>query len=356
MDDVKNKNNNSKIREAWTGPGNKDGNITVFKPEHDGLHIDMKKKGNAEWWYFDARLDDGHFVVGFFRAKHERTGKTGVEITIYKPDGEKIQKLYDYSHSDLTASNKDANVKIGNNYIKVDFSNNKLPEYEIFLDEGDYGIHLKYKATVQSYMPGNGFTEFGNLGHFGWCIALPRAEIEGTIKVDGKTIPARGIGYHDHNWLNFNLVRVVEYWYWGRIYSDNFTLIYAYIKCNKKMNGHGIKVLMFAKGEDILLSTGESDIIAEDFQFHEHVNNYYPKILKFDISDKMYGTLEVQELIDADNLLFELSPVLRFIVKNVLKLKPGYFRLNSKFNLDIEHDGKVYQENGNTLHEMVIAK
>jgi len=47
----------------------------------------MDKKGNAEWWYFDARFDNGFMVVGFFRAKHERTGKTGVEITIYKPDG-----------------------------------------------------------------------------------------------------------------------------------------------------------------------------------------------------------------------------------------------------------------------------
>ncbi|MFX1275588.1 MAG: lipocalin-like domain-containing protein [Promethearchaeota archaeon] len=344
------------IKEAWTGPGNKDGTITVFKPEHDGLHIDMKKKGNAEWWYFDARLEDGHFVVGFFRAKHERTGKTGVEITIYKPDGTKIQKIYDYTRSDLTATSKDANVKIGNNYIKVDFSNSKLPEYEIFLDEGEYGIHLKYKATVQSWMPGKGYTEFGDLGHFGWCIALPRADVEGTIKVEGKTIPAKGIGYHDHNWLNFNLVRVVEYWYWGRIYSDNFTLIYAYIKCNKKMNDHGIKVMMLAKGETILLSTGESDIIAEDFQFHEYVNNHYPKILKFNISEKQKVKLEVQEIIDADNLLFELGPVLRFIVKNILKLKPGYFRLKSKFNVNIQHNGEIYKEEGNTLHEMVIAK
>ncbi len=352
----KENNDGQMIKEAWTGPGNRDGTITVFKPEHDGLHIDMKKKNNAEWWYFDARLEDGHFVVAFFRAKHERTSKTGVEITIYKPDGTKIQKIYDYTRSDLTATSKNANVKIGNNYIKVDFSNSKLPEYEIFLDEGEYGLHLKFKATVQSYIPGNGYTKFSGLGDFGWCIPLPRADVEGIIKVDGITIPAKGIGYHDHNWLNFNLVKVVNFWYWGRIYSENFSLIFAYIKCNKKMKGHGIKVLMLAKGEDILLSTGESEIIAEDFQFHEHVNNSYPKVLRFDISENKHIKLEVKDIIDADNLLFELSPVLRFVVKNILKLRPGYFRLNSKFNIDIEHEGKTYKEEGTTLHEMVIAK
>ena len=42
----KKKNITPKIKEAWSGPGNRDKKITVFKPEHDGLHIDMKKKGN----------------------------------------------------------------------------------------------------------------------------------------------------------------------------------------------------------------------------------------------------------------------------------------------------------------------
>ena len=80
----------TKIKEAWLGPGRKDVEIKPIKPKDDALHIDMKKKGTREWWYFDARLENGYTVVGFFRAKHERTGKTGVEITIYKPNGKKI--------------------------------------------------------------------------------------------------------------------------------------------------------------------------------------------------------------------------------------------------------------------------
>lgn len=346
----------AKINEAWTGPGRKDGTITAFKPEYDALHIDMMKKGNTEWWYFDARLDNGFMVVGFFRAKHERTGKTGVEITIYKPDGEKIQNIYDYSREDLKVTKKDANLSIGKNYIKVDYTNEKLPTYEVYLDEGDYGFHLKFKTIVHSWIPGNGYTQFGDMGHFGWCIPLPRAEVEGTIKVEGETIPVKGIGYHDHNWLSFNLVRVVEYWYWGRIYSENFTVVFAFIKCNKKMDNYTIKVLMLAKDEKILESTGEYEISQEDFQFNEIVNNSYPRVLRFSNGNQMNITLQVQEMIDGDNLLFELSPILRFAIKYLLRLKPGYFRLKSKFNIEIELDGESYKEQGTTLHEMVIAK
>lgn len=345
-----------KIKEAWLGPGRKDGEIKLIQPKDDALHIDMEKKGTREWWYFDARFDNGYTVVGFFRAKHERTGKTGVEITIYKPSGEKIQKVIDYIHSDLRASKNLPDLQIGKNYIKVDYSNKELPTYEIFLDEGEYGLHLKYTAIVKGWKPGKGYIEFGKANQFGWVIALPRADVEGTIKVDNETIQVKGIGYHDHNWLNFNFAMIIDYWYWGRIYSDNFTVIYAYIKCNKRMDNYPIKVLMLAKNEEIFLSTGEFELIQEDFYYHEKAGNKYPNLLRINVPDQHEITLNVLEVIDANNLLYELGAITRFLAKNLLKLKPGYFRLNSKFQLNILHNGKSYIEKGSTLHEMVITK
>ena len=66
----------TRIREAWLGPGRKDGEIKPIQPKDDGLHINMNNKSTKEWWYFDAHLENGYTVVGFFRAKHERTGRT----------------------------------------------------------------------------------------------------------------------------------------------------------------------------------------------------------------------------------------------------------------------------------------
>jgi len=346
----------TKIKEAWLGPGRKDGEIKPIQPKDDALHIDMKKKGTREWWYFDARLENGYTVVGFFRAKHERTGKTGVEITIYKPSGEKIQKVIDYLYSDFKASKDLPEVQIGKNYIKVDYSNKELPTYEIFLDEGKYGFHLKYKALLHGWKPGYGYIEFGKSNQFGWVVALPRADVEGTIKVDNEIFQVKGIGYHDHNWLNFNFAMIIDYWYWGRIYSDNFTVIFVYIKCNKKMDNYPIQVLMLAKNEKIILSTGEYELIQKNFEYNDKAGNKYPKVLEFISGNHHKITLNVQKIIDAVNLLHELNPITRFLAKNLLKLKPGYFRLNSNFILDIKDGGKSYQEKGSTLHEMVITK
>ena len=348
--------NSRKILEAWTGPGKKDGTITPFKPEHDALHIDMNKRGNIEWWYFDARLDNGYTVVVFFRAKHERTGKTGVELVIYKPTHEKIQKIYNYKRSDFTASLQQAEVKIGKNYIHVDYSNEKFPSYEIYLDEGEHGVHLNYTATVPSWMPGKGYTRFGNLGVFGWVIPLPLATVQGKIKINGKEMSVKGMGYHDHNWLDFNPIKIIDYWMWGRMYSDNFTLIYAFIKCNKKWGNYPIKVLMLAKDGEILESTGEYELVQEDFRFNEKIKSTYPNKLIFQIPENNRVELNVQQIIDSDNLLFELNPVVRFIVKNILKLNPCYFRFFSQFKMQLNIENKSHEEEGATFHEMVILR
>lgn len=346
----------AKIKEAWTGPGRKDGTITAFKPEYDALHIDINKRGSAEWWYFDARLENGYFVVGFFRARHERTGKTGVEITIYSPSGEKIQKIFNYSRSEATFSREKPEVQIGNNFIKSDGFDSDFPTYEVYLDEGELGFHLKFSARVQSWMPGRGYTEFGELGHFGWCIALPKADVEGTIKVENKTISVKGIGYHDHNWLNFNMARVVKYWHWGRFYSDTFTGIFASITCNKKLENHSINVLMLAKDEKIFLSTGEFDFIEENFKYSEKAGNLYPELQTIRLSESDLIRLHIQEVMDADNLLFEFGALVRFIAKRILRLKPGYFRFKSQFTLKLNYEGYTFKEMGITYHEMVIVK
>jgi hypothetical protein len=352
-------NNNStistKIKEGWSGPGRRDENIKVLQPKDNALHVDLSKKGNFEWWYFDARLEGGYTAVGFFRAAHERSGKTAVEIAIYKPNGKRLRKLVFYKRSDMTVSREIPDIRIGRNYLKVDFTNKDLPVYEIYLDENPLGINLKFAAKVHGWMPGNGRTEFGKK-YFAWCVPLPRAEVEGTIRFENKTLQVKGIGYHDHNFGDINMARYIEYWYWGRLYSENFTLCYAYIKCNKKMDNFPIQVLMLAKNEEIILSTGEYDLIQENFEYDKNAANEYPNKLTFKIPNELETTLEVQEIIDSGNVLeyFGINPVIVFIVKYLLRLRPGYFRFHSNFDLKTTYKGASYQEKGDTLHEMVI--
>jgi len=53
--------------------------------------------------------------------------------------------------------------------------------------------------------------------------------LSGEIIVNGKKMSVEGIGYHDHNW-NYSMLTVMNYgrgWYWGKIRSNSFNIIWA---------------------------------------------------------------------------------------------------------------------------------
>ncbi len=348
-----------KVTEGWTGPGRQDVLIERLKLEDDGLHINMGKRGMYEWWYFDAHLDSGYTIVIFFHASNPNPGlegKIGVEMVLLRPDGKRYQKFFAYNKSDFVAARDKPDVKIGGNTIKVDQQDGDLPVYDIFVKEKDFGCHLKYKAEINGWKPGTGLSKFGEMGLFGWVIPFARASVEGSITDGDKIIPAMGIGYHDHNWLNFPFQRIINYWMWGRIYSENFTATYAYIQCNNKVDNHTVKVLMLAHGQEVILSTGEFDFLKEDYEYDPRAKYRFPRKIVLRAPQELNATLQVKKVLEAQDMLTNYSPILRFIAKNILRLKPGYFRLVSDCELEVNHGGKTMKEVGTTLHEIVMFK
>ena len=348
------------VKEGWTGPGRRDGTILPLEIEDDALHIEVGAKNQFEWWYFDAHLEGGHTLVAFFYAAIPNPGldqgKIAVELTLLRPDGRKTQKVIKYKKPDFYASREKPDVKIGENYMKVEFHDDGLPVYEIFLEDEDLMFNLTYKAQVKGWKPGTGYSHFADLGHFAWVVPFPRASVEGTVRDGDNTMSVTGVGYHDHNWLNFSFQSIIKYWMWGRIYSENFTVSYAYIQCNEKVDDHTVKVLMLAKGSEPILSSGEYNFTKEDFEFSPAAKHSFPHKIAIKVPDEMEAVLTVDKVLEAEDMLDNFHPVLGFLVKNVLRLKPGYFRLLSNFELTVNHEGKTSKEDGQTLHEIVLFK
>jgi hypothetical protein len=349
-----------KVKEGWSGPGRRDGVIASLTSEDDALHIDMTKKKMYEWWYFDAYLESGHTIVAFFYASNPNpgpaSGKAGVELVLLRPDGVKTQKFIQYPRSEFHASTKKADVKVGNNYLRIEHSKGGLPVYVVHLDEKDIGFDLTYTAQVKGWKPGTGFSHFGEMGYFAWVIPFPRASVKGTIRDGEQKLQVKGIGYHDHNWLNFSFQSIIEYWMWGRIYSENYTACYAFIQCNEKVDRHAIKVLMLAKGENPILSTGEFEFHKDNFEYNPRAKHSYPKNLRIKVPGEMEAKLKVEKILEAEDMLERFGAGLRFIARHILRMKPGYFRLQSGFELDVKKDGTEKKESGTTLHEIVLFK
>jgi hypothetical protein len=143
---------------------------------------------------------------------------------------------------------------------------------------------------------------------------------------------------------------------WGRIYSKSFTATYAYIQCNDRVDHHTVKVLMLADGKEVILSTGEFEFFKEDFEYNSRAGYHYPRRIIISAPRELEVNLTVKNVLEAQNMLENYHPFVRFIASNILRLKPGYFRLVSDFELEVMHEGKTAKEAGTTLHEIVLFK
>ena len=96
------------VIDRWSGPGNRDAVITPVPMQVHGAHPPHPStdKGHFEHWYFDARLDDGHVIVGFLQTAELMTKKAGVELHVYEPDGTRHEVRKFYPHREASASSE----------------------------------------------------------------------------------------------------------------------------------------------------------------------------------------------------------------------------------------------------------
>jgi len=153
--------------------------------------------------------------------------------------------------------------------------------------------------------------------------------------------------------------RIVDHWYWGRIYADDFTLLYAYVMTSKKY-GHACSTpLMLAHDDEIILSSGDMALDSGDQVFNETGNREYPSWVAIRVPGNLGLRLEVKEVIDAHDFVADLPVVRSRAIKPIINRlvgRPGYFRFNSEYSLRVVHEGKTYDRSGMTLHEMVALK
>ncbi len=349
----------TQVIDRWTGTGRHDDQIVSPPPREDGWHPSAER-GMFEHWYFDARLDDGHVIVGFLQSSELITKKPGVELHVYKPNGERIEIRKSYPVGAVRADTGGCQVQVGHNRVDTDYgANGDLPRYRLRLDEDGVCFDLEFQAEVPAWRPGAGRTDYGKRDYFAWVVGAPRARVAGTLAYEGQQFDVSGIGYHDHNWGVGDMRRIVDHWYWGRVYADEFTLVYADVTARERYGSHASTPVMLAFEDRIVLSTGEVEVEAGPEVFNPVANHAYPSHLVIRAGEHLQLRLEVRDIIHAHDLLNDFPVVRSRLVKpivNRLVGRPGYFRFRSDFTLNARLDGESYVRQGSTLHEMVALR
>lgn len=349
-----------RIIETWIGPGSKDGRIEPVSHAENALHTEASKF-YGEWWYFDARLDTGHVVVGFLQAAELMSHKPGIELHIYRPSGEKLSVVRKYATSDLRASHEYCDVWVGKNHAYiVDPREMQQPVHRFLIEADGLAADLTFASELPAWRPGGGKTFYGKRGYFSWVVPVPRARVEGLITINGTPMTVKGIGYHDHNVVTADMRHILARWHWGRLYTDDFTLLYAYVITKKRFGRAASKPLMLAYKDTIILSSGEMQVREGDWCYHANADRTYPQELEVSMPGLLSLNFRVREIIDSQDLLTALAPALRNpLLKGAVKKligRPGWFRFNSDYVLKVSHAGQTYERRGVTLHEMVALE
>jgi len=218
-------------------------NCPRSRPPDDGAYA---PDANLQWWYFDAVLDSGHRFLTFFLPRFLGSLKGNepdvpfLDIVLRMPTGETVREQRYFRRVELVAAR---------GRLDATFGTDCCLRYEKGRGEGDFGRYLikgragrlGYDLQLEPDMPP--WTPTGRKGrfphplimllrhsaarrdYFHYVPLVPRGRLGGQITLDGRTINAKGTGYHEQGRLNFDLANFVPIWYWLHIEHPPWTIL-----------------------------------------------------------------------------------------------------------------------------------
>jgi hypothetical protein len=225
---------------------------TIIAPWEDGARTD-NRPGTYEWWYFDAHLDDGAKLVVVFMNKDivnpNQPLSPLLRLNLDLPDGRSFEKVVNLPVASWSAATDQADVQLAGNRFEGD-----LHRYRITATAEEVSVDVTLTGNIRPWRPATGHMLFGadRELEFAWLPAVPQGAVTGSYTVDGVTTKVTGVGYHDHNWGNVGLTKVIHDWYWARGQAGPYSVIASYITAVEKFDHQAIPVFMLARDGQIV--------------------------------------------------------------------------------------------------------
>jgi hypothetical protein len=225
------------------------GRIQAFE---DGMRT-RGGPGGYEWWYFDSHLNDGSSLVIVFYTKPQLNPDAGLapfaSLELNRPGQPPISVEAHVSPDAFSASWDRCNVRIGGNTFR-----GNLHEYNIHFSHDGVTSDVKLTGQVPPWRPTSGHMFFGEHDEhlFAWLAAVPQGEVSVDLNIRGKKEHLQGVGYHDHNWGDVSMAKLINHWYWGRAQAGDYSIVASYIFAEKAYGSAELPIFMLAKGGKII--------------------------------------------------------------------------------------------------------
>lgn len=308
-------------------------------PYEDGLRTTGQDK-EYEWWYFDAKLDDGSIAVVYFWKIKAIKDIYYIGVNYNKPDGTEYKKIKFFKSKDTFFSKDSCNVQYNDNIFIGNLDN-----YQIKINPKDFdgfGLDIKLKSKISPYRPQDGIINAGE-DYFAWLAAVPNGDVSGTLTYANTNSVISGNGYHDHNWGNIELQKLFDNWLWFRGAVGQYTIIGYELNTISSRGGYSIPGIFIADSTGIIyenygqngIFTAKENLITD--LYDKNNEPLYSK-LKIITIDDFYLEIEGTEVIE--NLyLFDVNNIP--LVTNLFKfssIDPYYTRYKSKVRLKLPNN------------------
>jgi hypothetical protein len=236
----------------------------AVKPWEDGLRTSGGPR-SFEWWYFDAHLDDGAKLVVVFSTKEfteiDKPLAPTIRIDLTLPDGTTVEKVAELDPATFSASWETCDVRLGDNVFAGD-----LHTYTIRARVEEVRVDVTLVGQVPSWRPETGYWYFGDQyfgdqdeNYFAWLPSVPQGTVEATYSVGEHVSTTTGIGYHDHNWGDTLMPKLMHHWYWARGAAGPYSVIASYITAEKAYGYASLPVFMLARDGELIAD--DSDLV-----------------------------------------------------------------------------------------------
>ncbi|KAL3459317.1 hypothetical protein BJX64DRAFT_205421 [Aspergillus heterothallicus] len=201
-----------------------------------------------DWWYFDAiqspapagerasvvvifytATAGGFDLLGTF-ASAGYTSLTLVETEVTWPNGTTNSYLFNSTEATITALGNGASGVYESLIGTASFNGTPdMSRYRVDLHSPLVAGSVILDSVTPPHYPCGPAVAGQNLQvapHIGWANAIPSANAEVQLNVQGEELAFTGLGYHDKNWGDQNFASNVGSWYWGHGRLGDYTVVW----------------------------------------------------------------------------------------------------------------------------------
>ena len=122
--------------------------------------------------------------------------------------------------------------------------------------------------------------------YFAWLASVPQGAVSVQLNNGGRTERLTGIGYHDHNWGDVAMPRLMNHWYWGRAQAGPYSIIASYSTAGHNYGDAEIPTFLLTRGETVVAEDpGKVSFHLEDVHIDQHSGKPVGNVVVYDYAD-----------------------------------------------------------------------